>query len=355
MKLIHTADLHLGSKIESKLLAISSERKSAVLNSFRRLIEYAKEYNISSILLSGDVFDSDNPFKKDKKEFYALIDGNPEITFYYLKGNHDKEENSVEERVNLKEFSSSWESYDLGEDVVVSGLEINQTNYSTFYSSLKLDANKVNIVMLHGQESDSIADGNIKISKLKDKYIDYLALGHIHKFKDGVIDNRGHYVYSGCLEGRGFDEIGEKGFVVIEVINKKVSYKFVHFSSRDILEEEVDISGAKSQADILSFIKEKVSFNKKDIYRITLIGDIDYELEFSEDEIANALSGCAYFINVKNKTLPLIDPNKFLNDLSLRGEFIRLVYADTKLDEINKRKIASLGLKALEGREVSVE
>lgn len=355
MKLIHASDLHLGSKIESKLLAISSERKSAVLNSFRRLIEYAKENNISSILLSGDVFDSDKPFKKDKNEFYALIDKNPEINFYYLKGNHDKEENSIEERKNLKEFSNNWTSYDLGEDVVVSGLEINQTNYSTFYSSLNLDANKVNIVMLHGQESDSIADGNIKISKLKDKYIDYLALGHIHKFKEGVIDNRGRYAYSGCLEGRGFDEIGEKGFIEIEVSNKKLSYKFVHFSSRDILEEEVDISGANSQVDICSLIKEKVSFDKKDIYRISLTGDISYELEFNEDEIANALSGCAYFINIKNKTLPLIDPNKFLNDLSLRGEFIRLVYNDPKLDENSKRKIASLGLKALENREVIVE
>lgn len=355
MKLIHAADLHLGSKIESKLSSISEERKLAVRDSFRRLIEYAKNNNISSILLSGDIFDSNKPFKKDKDYFYAFIDKNPDITFYYLKGNHDNEENNDENHPNLKTFNNIWTNYDLDENITVSGLEIDETNYSTFYSSLNLDPKKINIVMLHGQESDTIANNNIKISKLKDKNIDYLALGHIHKYKEGQIDHRGKYVYSGCIEGRGFDEIGEKGFVEIEIVDGKISSKFVHFSSRDILEEEIDISDATSQPDILSLIKEKVRFIAKDIYRIKLIGDVNYELEFNEDDIAQALKGSAYFIDVKNKTLPLINPDNFLNDLSLKGEFVRSVYADTSLDEADKRKIASLGLKALEGREVNIE
>ena len=33
----------------------------------------------------------------------------------------------------------------------------------------------------------------------------------IHKYKKEKLDNRGVYCYSGCLEGRGFDECGEKG------------------------------------------------------------------------------------------------------------------------------------------------
>ncbi len=355
MKLIHAADLHLGSKIEAKFISISEERKLAVRDSFRRLVDYAKNNQISSILLSGDVFDDDKPFKKDKDFFYGVIEKNPDITFYYLRGNHDEAENSLTLHANLKEFTNTWTSYDLGENVTVSGLELDESNYSTFYSSLSLDLSKINIVMLHGQESGSIAKESIKISELKEKYIDYLALGHIHKFKEGKIDERGIYVYPGCLEGRGFDEIGEKGFVEITIEDGKVSSKFIHFSSKDILEVEVDITGAKSQQDIVSLIDENVCFNKKDIYRITLIGDVDYELEFNEEDIATALKEKAYFINVKNKTLPLIDPNEFINDLSLKGEFVRLVYSDDSLDEISKRKIISLGLKVLEGREAVIE
>ena len=48
---------------------------------------------------------------------------------------------------------------------------------------------------------------------------DYLALGHIHYNVVEPLDSRGVYAYSGCLEGRGFDETGEKGFVLIEVEN----------------------------------------------------------------------------------------------------------------------------------------
>ena len=53
--------------------------------------------------------------------------------------------------------------------------------------------------------------------RLKEKNIDYLALGHIHEYSQGQIDLRGKYAYSGCLEGRGFDELGEKGFILIDV------------------------------------------------------------------------------------------------------------------------------------------
>ena len=56
MKIIHAADLHLGSKIEAKLKDISEERKAEVRNSFLRLAKYAHENDIHVILLSGDVF-----------------------------------------------------------------------------------------------------------------------------------------------------------------------------------------------------------------------------------------------------------------------------------------------------------
>ena len=54
---------------------------------------------------------------------------------------------------------------------------------------------------------------------LKNKNIDYLALGHIHGYKEAPLDGRGKYCYPGCLEGRGFDECGKKGFVLLNIEN----------------------------------------------------------------------------------------------------------------------------------------
>ena len=50
------------------------------------------------------------------------------------------------------------------------------------------------------------------------------AIFEISSYSTGEIDERGKYAYSGCLEGRGFDETGDKGFVLIDVNDKKAEY-----------------------------------------------------------------------------------------------------------------------------------
>ena len=50
----------------------------------------------------------------------------------------------------------------------------------------------------------------------------------------------------------------------------------------------------------------------------------------------------------------MIDQDKYKNDLSLRGEFVRKVYENEKLTDEEKRKIVALGLNVLSGREVNL-
>ena len=74
MKIIHLADVHLGSKIEAKLPKDKAEiRKSEVRQAFNKVINYANENDIKIILISGDLFDSARPLKKDK-DFFGLDD-----------------------------------------------------------------------------------------------------------------------------------------------------------------------------------------------------------------------------------------------------------------------------------------
>ena len=85
VKIIHTADIHLGSRMDSRFSKeIAGERKAELRNTFKRLVEYAKENGVSVIMLCGDVFDSDRPFKKDKDFFYSVITANPDIDLLYL-------------------------------------------------------------------------------------------------------------------------------------------------------------------------------------------------------------------------------------------------------------------------------
>ena len=350
-RIIHCADIHLGSKMDSKLPPDKAdERRAEVRATFSRMVEYAKENGVRVIMLSGDIFDGDRPLKKDKLFFYDVIRANPSIDFLYLRGNHDEKESYTESLPNLKTFNEYWSAYIYGA-IAISGLEISSENCISMYSTLKLDASKKNIVMLHGQAGDASGNGKINLLKLGNKNIDYLALGHIHSYKKGKLDERGDYVYSGCLEGRGFDETGEKGFVLLEV-DDKIKSAFIPFSKRVVDEVQVDITGAANEYEAVLKARSEIKSKKHNLVRVILTGEIDFDNERLSNEVQRHLAAEYYFVSVRDHTRRIYDLKKLEGDVSLKGEFIRCVLTDDKLDESQKREIISIGLKALDGREV---
>ena len=124
LKIIHCADVHLGSRIEAKLPKDKAEeRRREVRATFNRMVNYAKENGVRVILLAGDVFDSDAPTKRDKNLFYEAVKENPEIDFLYLRGNHDGKESYEESPSNLKTFGTEWTAYEY-DDVTICGIEL---------------------------------------------------------------------------------------------------------------------------------------------------------------------------------------------------------------------------------------
>ena len=344
MKIIHSADIHLGAPINSFPKQVSDERKREVRNTFLRMVDFARQQGVAVIMLSGDVFDRDKPYKKDVDFFYGVVEKNPDIDFLYLRGNHDQE-GEARDIPNLKTFSSAWQSYTYG-DVVISGIELLPENASSLYSTLSLDAKKKNVVMLHGQVA-----GDINLVKLRDKNIDYLALGHIHEYSDGEIDGRGRYAYSGCLEGRGFDETGKKGFVLLDT-SDKLSYTFLPFSVRSIERIELDVSGLEEGGAMARLARKEISFQKENIYRIELVGEVDADVDDFTEDVERYLQGDCAYLSVKNKTKKRIDYTAYDGDNSLKGEFVRTVRESTEYTEEEKAQIIAFGLKALAGREV---
>jgi DNA repair exonuclease SbcCD nuclease subunit len=251
---------------------------------------------------------------------------------------------------NLKTFSDVWTKYTYGE-VDLYGIEFTDPNAQTLYSTLKTDPSRVNFVMLHGQTSDSVGKDKINLSKLRDRNIDYLALGHIHSFSEGELDRRGKYCYSGCLEGRGFDETGKKGFVLLTV-DGGVKSEFIPFSRRTVAEYTVDMTGTQDVYEGVSRAKNAVQCAKSDLVRIVLKGEIDYSSEALQTSLQSTLESGYYVVSVKDNTTEKIDPARYLNDTSLAGEFVRGVMADPKYEEEYKKRIIALGLKVLSGREV---
>lgn len=72
---------------------------------------------------------------------------------------------------------------------------------------------RVHFGLLHGEVEPSQPRYNpIRRQEIADSGLAYLALGHIHKRLEPQRLGRTLCAWPGCIEGRGFDELGPKGF-----------------------------------------------------------------------------------------------------------------------------------------------
>jgi DNA repair exonuclease SbcCD nuclease subunit len=284
--------------------------------------------------------------------------------FYYLKGNHDVStffDEAEDMPDNLKTFGDEWITYCPGEDekcsIRITGAELSAANSTSLYDSLVLDTACINIVMMHGQESESYSDRTecINLRALKNKGIDYLALGHIHSYKKERLDARGVYCYPGCLEGRGFDECGEHGFVLLDIDEAKrvTDTEFVPLAFRKFHCAETDISGCMTTPQIEDRILKKLSeekYDENDLIKIVLTGSVDVECEKDVDYLSKKLEGRYYYLKIDDKSHYKADLSLYKHDESLKGEFVRTVMADETVSEADKAAIIRYGIQALKGR-----
>ncbi len=357
MKIIHCADIHLGASMRTHLsLEQANQRKAELLKTFSDMINYAQNNEIANILIAGDLLDTAYADKMTRDVVMDLINSFSGIDFYYLCGNHDENNLLIggeDLPKNLHTFGNSWTSYNLN-GAILTGAVLGENN-EALYGNLNLDPQEFNIVMLHGGEAygkDFSTPDTINFDALKDKNIDYLALGHIHSFRTGKLDKRCTYAYSGCLEGRGFDECGQKGFVVLDLSPEGMTLNFVPFGNRELHELTVDISDCHTSQEITKKVNDAIApIPSKDLVRIIFVGEYDENTQKYLNLVTMDAQNKFYYFTYKDKTVPKLDLTAFENDISLAGEFVRTVRA-SDLDDERKQKVILLGLKALKDKEV---
>jgi DNA repair exonuclease SbcCD nuclease subunit len=368
MKIIHCADVHLDSRLSANLDDSKAKmRREEILNTFLRMIDYGAEQGVEAILIAGDLFDTMRVRASVRNAVESAIRKHPDIQFYLLRGNHEASGfldalETVPE--NLKLFGEEWTSYVLNPsgagNIVLTGAELTAGGAGLLYSSLVLDNDHFNIVMLHGQQNNYMGKNQaetIALGELRNKGIDYLALGHVHEYHMEELDKRGKWCYSGCLEGRGFDECGEHGFVLLDIDEESLTYKceMIPFAGRKFHVKEVDVTGcmdSSEMADVIGDALAQSDFHPKDMVKVVLTGQVDVSCEKNLEFMTRRLEDLFFFIRLYDETKLSVDYDSFLLDESLKGEFVRQVQAAGELDQETKLTIIRYGLQALAGEDI---
>lgn len=391
-------------------------RNAELLDTFVRMADYAASNEVRAILISGDLFDTRHISAQARNTFLGTVNSHPDICFFYLPGNHEEDAfvSAVQEPPsNLKVFGEKWTVYhEAGIAIAgVSGTGISCDDISDAavtcvddYTDAPctvpvMDPAYFNIVMMHGQIANYGSTGRedlIDLRALSGRNIDYLALGHIHSYREGVLPPKGVWCYPGCLEGRGFDECGDHGFVLLDIDpeSRKCTRKFVPFARRRFFAPEVDVTGCRSTVEMMERVEDVLhspddsgtgnagsgvsvtenagngltaghgvtgidssgfcgpamgSPGPDDLVKIILTGQVACDCEKHPEQIAGHFSPACYFFSVEDDTKLSVDYRDFRLDASLKGEFVRTVEADASLSEEEKTEIIRCGILSLSG------
>ena len=359
MKIIHTADTHLGAALRSLPADKADLRRAELLDGFRNLCAYARENGVAAVLICGDLFDENKVSRQLRSEVFATMDSAAPVCFFYVSGNHDGGMDITDDLpANLYVFSQerTWQSYNLPENITVTGIDAKNLTPER-YADLNLVYDRFNIVMLHGDVARADGANSVALARLQNRAVDYLALGHIHQpmIQAERLDGRGRYRYSGCPEGRGYDECGKRGCFLLDIQNGRlVNEHFISFAKREVCERSADISACSDYYEIEHAVQNALDgVRADDMVRLTLCGRHKVGLRKDISLLTARLCSAYFHAKVVDESQMVIDYAAYQNDLSERGEFVREVGRCALSDE-ERAEILDVGLKALAGENIDL-
>ena len=181
----------------------------------------------------------------------------------------------------------------------------------------------------------------------------YLALGHIHQASGLLRQGNTFYAYPGCPEGRGFDELGEKGVLLVEAEGGKVTAEFVPLCRRRYEIVTVDVTDADPRQQLEAAV---APFSAADILRVVFTGETG-EAGVDLPALETAFAHRFYSLDLRDQTRVGEDIWRRAEEDSLRGLFLRDLRQqyEAAADEAEREKIVRavrFGLAAMDGRDL---
>lgn len=370
IKILQAGDLHFDTPFKDLDKDVSEISKEELLQVFSKIITIAIENKVEILLLTGDIFDNITVNKKTLIFIKNQIERIPNIKVFISPGNHDPyNEKSFYKMINWPSnvyiFKSKLEHIILEDlKVVVWGAAFNEYYVKeSLLKNINILEDYINIMAIHGEIS-SVDGGNeynpITIKDIENSKLDYIAIGHRHNFSGIKKIGNTYYAYAGCPQGRGFDEILDKGIIIGEVSKGVVNLDFIRTSKRNYYIKEVDISNKVSYEEIKDKIINEIEDEerKNNFYKIILKGEVESFVNLKENLLKELIKDYFYFVKIIDKTEIKLDFDSISKDYSIKGVYAKKILEkiETENDEESEIfKIAlKLGIQCLSSEEVNL-
>ncbi|MCR5457700.1 MAG: metallophosphoesterase [Clostridiales bacterium] len=373
-RIIHTADLHLDSPFSLLDANKAMARKAELRGTFSNIIAIAKNDNANMVIISGDLFDSEFVTKETIEFMNSQFSSVPFCKFVIAPGNHDcfSDKSAYSKSVfpkNVFIFNRPELQFFNFPDIHVCvygwAFVKEDMDKNPLVHSINTDPDCINILAVHADTSSSsskycpISEEDIARSNCT-----YAALGHIHEGTEVRKAGNTYYAYSGCPEGRSFDECGKKGVISVDFEKNNFGRWVPTFSYKRVCKRRyekfnLDITAIGSKEEVLAKIKHemaKQSLGSDTLLRVVFTGTVDQNVVEASKKISAEDLG-TYYLEIKDRTIPLVDEQELLKDITIKGALYRELLPKIKSSDPEESESAKqaliYGLAALSGSDVA--
>ncbi len=361
MRILHAADFHLDSAFAALPAEKARQRRREIRELPDRLADLVREEKVDLVLLPGDLFDGDRVFPETLERLKNALD-RIECPVFIAPGNHDPYSRSS------PYAKEEWpDNVHIFRSEELTGVELNEMN-CTVYGAAFIDLHRtsealadfavpkdgrIHLLCLHGAVDEPGSEyGNLSRQQIAASGLDYLALGHVHRYSGAQQCGGSAWAYCGCPEGRGFDEPDDRGAVIAEVEKGSVKLRFVPLCRRRYRVLHADVTDCVPDEALERVMPATAA---EDICRVIFTGEVGEEGVDLRAVEADWTSRC-YELQLRDETRPAEDLWQRGGEDSLRGLFLKELRRryEATTDEKERETIVSavrFGLAAIDGRD----
>ncbi len=362
IRILHTADLHLGRSFASWGEPIASTRRADLLQTLDQIGQVAVQQHVPLLLIAGDLFDLHNPDATlvgtvrgwlarlaDQRVQVAIIPGNHD-SYWYERSVFRDHRFPANTHVFVEATCTSPVTLRINEsEVYLYGIAHDHTRDRHPLLSLKrrCDAG-IHIGMLHASVDPSagfaVADRYLPTSsaELAATGLDYVALGHIHRYQTFNSVGPGFACQPGSPEPLALDEIGDRSVNLVTVGPGSAHVERLPVGTRVASRERVDCTGL-TLAEVTSRLRQLA--DPRRILEIVLTGAPNENLDADVIRSEIAASFCYLAISDRTEMIDSAFARSIEQEQTIRGRFVRTLRerAETASDE--DRAVIELALK----------